>query len=295
MTLTITNPASNPAALHGVGVTDTLPAGLKVATPNNLAGSCPSGTVTAAAGSSTVSASGATLAPGATCTIIVDVKGTVVGTQANTTGAPTSTEGGSGTTASASVVVALAPSLVLSFTPSSIAVGNTSTLHYTVANTNGAAFLVFAFTDTLPAGMTIAPSGLTGTCGGGTITADDGTNEVDLSGATIAANATCTFTIKVTSSTIGTAVNTTSPISSSNAGTGAAASASLLVLQGPTMTTAFSAPSVGAGNPVAVLFTIHNPNPGTTLTGIAVGDTLPTRSWSSRRPTARPGPVVAAP
>src|SRR5207342_2861329 len=99
--------------------------------------------------------------------------------------------------------------------------------------------------------MTIASSGLTGSCGGGTITATDGSNEVDLSGATIAASGSCSFTVKVTSSTLGSPVNTTSAISSSNGGNGAAANATLQVVQGPTMTFDFADDIVAAGHTTA--------------------------------------------
>src|SRR5262249_7879782 len=191
MTIAITNPAGNPATIHGVGVSDTLPAGLKVATPNNLNVSCPSATVTATAGGSSVTISGGTLAAGSVCTVHVDVVGSQVGTLNNTTGTVSSTESGNGLTASASLVVAVAPSLATTFTPSSITVGNTSALKYTVSNTNNVALNGVAFTDTLPAGLTIATGGLSGTCGGGTITAADGTNQVNLSGATIASAGSC--------------------------------------------------------------------------------------------------------
>src|SRR5262249_49316661 len=53
LTFTITNPNAS-TALTGVAVTDTLPAGMVVSTPNGLTGAC-GGTVTATAGSGSVS------------------------------------------------------------------------------------------------------------------------------------------------------------------------------------------------------------------------------------------------
>ena len=103
LTFTLTNP--NPAdALSGVGFTDTLPAGLVVATPNGLTNTC-GGTVTAVAGTGSVALANGGLPAGGSCTIAVDVTGTTGGTKVNTTGAVTSNEGGMGGTAAASLEV----------------------------------------------------------------------------------------------------------------------------------------------------------------------------------------------
>jgi hypothetical protein len=96
---------SNPGSLTGVGFTDTLPAGLVVATPNGLAGSCGGGAITATAGSGSVSLSGATLAASSSCNFSVNVTGTTAGTQNNTTSTVSSNEGGAGSAATASLVV----------------------------------------------------------------------------------------------------------------------------------------------------------------------------------------------
>jgi large repetitive protein len=105
LSFTITNPAANTVSLTGIAFSDTLPAGMIVATPNGLTGTCGGGTITAVAGSGAVSLSGATLAANASCTFSVNVNGTSTGLKSNTTAAVTSTNGGTGNTASASLTV----------------------------------------------------------------------------------------------------------------------------------------------------------------------------------------------
>jgi hypothetical protein len=101
---TITNPNPN-TSLSGIGFTDTLPAGLVVATPNGLSGSSGGGSITATAGSGTISLSGATLGGGESITFSVNVTGTTSGTKVNTTSAVTSADSGPGNTASAVITV----------------------------------------------------------------------------------------------------------------------------------------------------------------------------------------------
>lgn len=105
LTLSIANP--NASALSGVAVSDTLPAGLVVATPNGLTNSC-GGSVTAVAGSGSVSLTAGTIAGSASCAVTVNVTGTSAGLKINTTSTVSSTEGGIGGTATASITVAQA-------------------------------------------------------------------------------------------------------------------------------------------------------------------------------------------
>lgn len=103
LSFSLTNPKTT-VALSGVGFTDTLPAGLVIATPNGFTSSC-TGTITATAGSNTISLVGATLAAGASCSIGVNVTGITVGLQNNTTSTVSSIEGGTGAAASARITV----------------------------------------------------------------------------------------------------------------------------------------------------------------------------------------------
>src|SRR5262249_49898604 len=70
LTFTLSSTNTN-LTLTGIAFTDTLPAGLVVATPNGLTTTC-TGTPTAFGASSSVSLAGATLAPGASCTLSVN-------------------------------------------------------------------------------------------------------------------------------------------------------------------------------------------------------------------------------
>lgn len=115
--LTFTLATGGSAELTGAfGFTDTLPAGLVVATPSGLsAATCPGvlagGTITAVAGSGTISISGLNLAGSQSCTFSVNVTGTSLGVKNNsvtTTGANIQPVNPSTKTANASITVTAA-------------------------------------------------------------------------------------------------------------------------------------------------------------------------------------------
>jgi uncharacterized repeat protein (TIGR01451 family) len=104
LTFTISNPSAL-VALTGIGFTDTLPAGLAVATPNglNIISSC-GATPSATAGGTTISLAGGSLPAAGSCSFRVNVMAVAVGTQNNVTSAITSSVG-TGGTASSSLTV----------------------------------------------------------------------------------------------------------------------------------------------------------------------------------------------
>jgi CSLREA domain-containing protein/fimbrial isopeptide formation D2 family protein/uncharacterized repeat protein (TIGR01451 family) len=272
LSFTIQN--NNPTAFTGVGFSDTLPAGLVISTPNGLSGSCGGGTITATAGTNVISLSGASLAGNASCTFSVNVTGIGAGTQNNTTGNVTSVEGGTGGTASASINVEAPPSIAKVFNPSSIALNATTSLTFTITNpaANAQSLTGVAFTDTLPTGLTVGNASAT-VCGG-TLTTT-GPTGISLSGATIAANSQCQFSVTVTGAAAGQYTNTTGNVTSTNGGTGNTASANLTVGTPPTITKAFGAASILVGANTSLTFTLNNPNTSLGLTGVAFNDTLP--------------------
>ncbi|HEX3155455.1 MAG TPA: hypothetical protein VHV32_12560, partial [Candidatus Angelobacter sp.] len=117
LTFTINNPNTG-IALSGVAFTDSLPAGLVVATPNALNNTC-NGTVTATAGSGSISLTAGTIAASASCTVVVNVTGTTAGVKNNSV-TVSSTEGGTGNTSNASITVVGAPTIVKGFGAASI-------------------------------------------------------------------------------------------------------------------------------------------------------------------------------
>ena len=276
LTFTLSSSDAN-LTLNGVAFTDSLPSGLVVATPGNLNSTC-SGTATAPDGSSSISLSGASLAPGASCTVSVNIAGTTAGVKSNSVQV-SSTNGGTGNTSNASITVVAPPVIIKAFGAISIALNGSTSLQFTVQNNNATVSLSgVAFSDTLPAGLVIStPNGLTGTCGGGTITATQGTNVVSLTGATLAASTSCVFTINVTGTAAGQQNNTTGAVTSTEGGTGGTASASLNVVAPPSIAKAFNPSTIALNATTSLTFTITNPAANTVgETGVAFTDTLPT-------------------
>jgi hypothetical protein len=229
VSFSITNP-NNFVALTGVAFTDTLPAGLVVASPVAGVSTC-GGTATASAGSGTISLSGGSIASSGSCTVTVNVTAPE-GIYPNSVQV-TSTNGGVGNTSSATLFVATPPNLTKAFGKVSIGTLSSTTLGFTLMNPNHVVTLdALQFSDTLPVGLVIAtPNGLTGSCGGGTILAPAGSTLITVGSAVLAAQASCTFSVNVTATgaAIGLLTNTTSTVTSTEALPGAAASATIFI------------------------------------------------------------------
>ena len=95
--------------------------------------------------------------------------------------------------------------IIKAFGAASIPLNGSTSLTFTIQNNNTTVALTgVGFSDTLPAGLVVStPNGLTGTCGGGTITATQATNVISLTGATLAQSTSCTFSVNVTGITAG--------------------------------------------------------------------------------------------
>jgi hypothetical protein len=174
------------------------------------------------------------------------------------------------------------PAIVKVFGAAVIGVGGSTPLSFTINNPNATIALTgVAFTDSLPAGLIVStPNGLTGSCGGGTIAAVASSGSIALTGATLAAGTSCTFSVNVTGTTTGAYTNSVA-VSSGNGGAGNTSITSLTVLAAPppigppTIIKAFGAAAIGVGGTTTLTFTINNPNAVFVLTGVGFTDTLP--------------------
>jgi serine protease len=134
-------------------------------------------------------------------------------------------------------VAPVAPTVSTSFLPTTVNENVASTLTITFKNANAFALTQAAFTETLPAHLTIqtlpAP---TTTCAGASGTFTSSTSSVTLSGAIIPANGNCSITVSVQTATAGSYTNSIAAQSLSTApagGNAAGASADLTVSAPP--------------------------------------------------------------
>ena len=252
LSFSISNPDVNDVALTGVGFGDTLPLGLAVATDSiTVCG----GTLTTSP--SDISLTYATIAVGSECEIDVTVSDVPAGYYETKTGAIGSDNGGTGNTASAALSSGFsAPLVEASFGATSIGVGDTTSLTFTIVNPNilpagvlpadmGVMDLTnVSLDDTLPAGLAIAtPNGQTGDCGGGTVSAPAGGTSISLSGGTILGEGSeCTFSVDVVGVAAGDQDNSTGPVYSREAPAGEPGSAIITVV-GPSEPTPSPTPT----------------------------------------------------
>src|SRR5438876_818583 len=120
--------------------------------------------------------------------------------------------------------IALAqPTIVKTFGAATIPLNGTTTLTFTISNLGGTTLTNVNFTDMLPAGLVVAnPNGVTGSCVGlGLIAAIPVTGIILMNGVTLAAGASCSFSVNVTATGAVTGLLSNSvTVTSTNGGTG---------------------------------------------------------------------------
>ena len=291
LTITLTNPPTNTAAVTGVSFTDSYPGGGALVNFSSTAvfdaSSSPgcSGTVTGTSGSSSLALSGGSIPVGGVCVLKIPVTSATAGSFINSTGSVVTGNAGTAAAATATLTTTLqaAPTVTKAFSPATIATGGSSTLTISLTNPSANALPItgVGFTDSYPAvgaggklvnTTTAAFTGASVSAGcSGNVTGAINANSLALSGGTIPANTTCNITVNLTSSTAGTYNNSTGPVTSGNAAASAGASALLGVLAQPTVTDSFVPSSVPITTASTLTIAITNPN-ASDITGASFTD-----------------------
>ena len=285
LTITVTNTGTGAIALSGMALTDTLPAGISIASSPNASTTCGGGAVAAVPGATSVALSNGSVGANASCTITVSVTGTVANGYTNTIPASALTDTQNVTNsapATADLTITTSAGVTKAFSPTSITSGASATLTISIPNTaaGSVALTGMALTDTLPSGLTIAatPNAST-TCAGGSVAATAGGTTVALSGGSVAANATCAIVVSVTGATSGTFTNTipaNALTDTQNVTNTTPATADLVVTAPLGISKSFAPPSITAGGTSTLTITIPNTSQGAVaLTNMALTDTLP--------------------
>lgn len=182
-----------------------------------------------------------------------------------------------------------------SFTPDAITSGDISKLRVSIYNPNSFQLTDAAWTDNLPAGITIAsPLNVTQTCSG-SVAAVAGEMQFSLSAGIVppqvgSTPGTCYVEIDVTSTTSGNLINTIGfgPVNGLSAKgndggtivditntTPASATLNVVGVQPASVSKSFTPNTIWIGQPSVLAITIRNNDPTTTLTQASLTDTMP--------------------
>ena len=289
LTFTIAN--SNAVALANANFTDTL-------TNMNIASTTISGTCTSVINSPGLVV-GATVLnltvpslPAGGCTVIVAVTSATPGIWPNTaSGVTTTATPAAGVPSNTTNLIVLSPPTVSKiFLTNPVAKDAVSVLSIGITNPNSVAITGAAFTDAFPTlpdnrlkisnptnivnlfTTTSVAAGCTGTTSG-----VDNSQTLSLISGTIPANTTCTIQVGVKSDSniTPTYVNSTGAITTTNAGTGTAATDSLNVVNGATVSKAFSPGVINAGAVAQMTITLGTSAGGSGSANAALIDTYP--------------------
>jgi len=168
------------------------------------------------------------------------------------------------------------PGFSKSFSPATIGPGSVSTLTFTIDHSESAGTVTgMAFTDVLPAGVTLASPAIPTSGCGGTLSAPDGGTTISLSGGELGAFSTCTVQVNVTGSTPGTFMNVSGDLTSSSGSSGPAVADLTVATDRPGFSKSFSPATVPVGSRSRLTFTIDNTANGSQAFQLRFSDTLP--------------------
>ncbi len=284
LVFTLSNPDVNPVT--DLAFTDSLPAGVTIATPSNASTDCPDAVLSAPNGGGTITFSDGSLGASSSCTVSVDVTSSSVGTHMNMSSALSSSAGMGGSASDDLMVVNTLPGFTKVFSPSTIPLGGRSTLTFTIDNSmNGSVVPNLDFTDVLPTGLVIAePSNASTTCGTTTIppslTAVAGTSVITLDAdgtmgfPAVAASSMCMVFVDVVSTGAGTLGNISGDLLAEFVTAGRASNVLNVTVTEIALIKEFTDDPVPQGSTATLEFTIRNFSRDFTATSITFSDDL---------------------
>ena len=162
------------------------------------------------------------------------------------------------------------------FSPSTMGPGSTSRLVYDISNPLGVPITDIAFTNALPAAVTVAGTRLLeNNCFNGVVTAEPGTSAITFSDGAIESGGSCRISLLVTATTLGVHNNTTGELTSS-AGTSSSASADLTINADlPEFSKRFDPSSATFGQAVRAIYTLDNSLGATDYYSLSFSETFP--------------------
>lgn len=167
------------------------------------------------------------------------------------------------------------PGFDKSFFPETIGPGSTSTLVFTIENTEPSPVQDLAFSDTLPAGVVISEFPNAWSTCGGTLTSAPGGSVISLADGTLTANASCNIKVDVTSSVQGTHQNVSGTLTSSQENSPPAEADLTVDIDRPGFSKSFIPSEVLFGERATLKFLIDNAANTNAASSLDFSDELP--------------------
>ncbi|NJN72800.1 MAG: hypothetical protein HC799_08340 [Limnothrix sp. RL_2_0] len=280
-------------SIPNISFTDSFPAGataIAIANPPNTTTTCGPGVVTAAAGGTNLSLANGTIparigAVNGLCVVEVDVTSTnSSGSYTNTIPAGTITNPNGFSNLEDTIGVLnfspLSLDLVKSFNPLNVDAGTPSRLTVLLTNPSPTEeYLDVSFIDNMPTGMLVfAPPNPQTTCTDGVISATSGQSNFSFSGASLPAGSSCTVSLDVTLTQVGTSVNTIlagQATSFQGATNTQNASASISSLPGLGVSKEFDPRIIEPNGVSRLTITVINGDDDSSIAGVAFTDIMP--------------------
>ncbi len=278
-TLTITLENTSNVPLTSLGLIDNMPTGLTIATPPD-ANQC-GGTLSST--DTQLTLAGGSLAGLTSCTMEISVTAPSAGTYLNCLPAGTVTDN-LGTSNQDDVCDTLTvynpPSISKVFSPNPVVAGQATGLTFTITNPNtSTAMTGVAFSDDLPAGLTLASVPNASQCGG---TVSSSATSISLADGVIAAGGSCTVTASVSAAAGSSALLSSLPagaLQTSNGSNASPANATLTVLPlldtRPVLTQDFYPAAILPGGVTTLTLTLANPDDSAATLSASLVDNLP--------------------